>query len=57
MNEKIALIQNSEALDGRAKVEALHGNVIRKSTAMQERTEYEAVREQVESHKEDYKNL
>ena len=57
MNEKIALIQNSEALDGRAKIEALHGNVTRKSTAMQERTEYEAVLEQVESHKEDYKNL
>ena len=28
MNEKIALIQNSEALDGRAKVEALHAAMV-----------------------------
>ncbi len=57
MNEKIALIQNSEALDERAKIEALHGNVIRKNNALQERTEYETVYHQVKAHKDDYKNL
>ncbi len=57
MDEKIALIKNSSALNERAKLEALHGNVTRKTDAEQERAEYETVLQHVEAHKADYENL